>query len=373
MKQLYSAKDGLEAHEVRLLLESRDIPAKVVGDNSALEAGFSFTPASAPCIFVAAEDYDRALAILQEYLSIIAEPQILESWKCPQCGQLVEAQFDACWKCESPRGDDLLESSTPLRTSAVDVEDTVADDLRQDAIATTASFPQIETATEDKREVWFELVAVLALTWFPYFVYGLLPDLYANETTSSFVADGLWSVVNCISIVTVVTYIMYRSNVPWAAFGIRRPRLILDCFWGLLVWMATTVVIAMLYGIAAVAVGSDQVTSFSQSSYEFPIASEAFDFVVVVVLSLAVGLSEELAMRSYLIPRLEYLLNSTWKSVLVSSLLFASYHLYQGFGPAVDIFVVGLSFGCAFCWLRRLWPLVWAHAIMDVIAFSSSA
>ena len=27
------------------------------------------------------------------------------TWRCNACGESVEEQFDACWKCSSPRGD----------------------------------------------------------------------------------------------------------------------------------------------------------------------------------------------------------------------------------------------------------------------------
>ena len=377
MKQLYSAKDGLEAHDVRLFLESRDISAKVVGDNSPLEAGFSFTPASAPCVFVAPEDHNRALAALQEYLNSAGELPPQGNWKCSNCGQVVETQFDTCWKCAAPRQDELFDGSAPVATTASEVEQAVVmlsdrDVLvsSPDAVTATASFPQIATTGEDRREVSLEMIAVLAVAWFPYFAYGILPDLYASETPDSFVSYSIWSIVSCISISTVVAYIMYRSKLPWAAFGITRPRWIRDFFLGILVWLITAFVAGTLYAIAATAVGTEEVVSFTETSYQFARASEALDYALILLFSFAVGLSEELAMRSYLIPRLEFLLNSTWKSILISSLLFASYHLYQGFGAAVVIFIVGISLGCAFCWLRRLWPLVWAHALMDVIAFS---
>jgi membrane protease YdiL (CAAX protease family) len=81
----------------------------------------------------------------------------------------------------------------------------------------------------------------------------------------------------------------------------------------------------------------------------------------------AIGISEEVAMRGYLIPRFEQLLGSTWSAVGLSAAIFASYHIYQGAGPALSIFVTGLILGGVFVLTRRLWPVIVAHAITDLI------
>ena len=70
-------------------------------------------------------------------------------------------------------------------------------------------------------------------------------------------------------------------------------------------------------------------------------------------------------MRGYLLPRLERLLCSTRLSVLVTTALFASYHIYQGIGAAIGIAAVGFVYALAFCCFRRLWPLCAAHVIVD--------
>jgi hypothetical protein len=71
-------------------------------------------------------------------------------------------------------------------------------------------------------------------------------------------------------------------------------------------------------------------------------------------------------MRGYLIPRLEQLLRSTWIAVLVSTLLFASYHVYQGAASTIIIGAMGLVYAVSFCLFRRLWPLCVAHAAWNI-------
>ncbi len=71
-------------------------------------------------------------------------------------------------------------------------------------------------------------------------------------------------------------------------------------------------------------------------------------------------------MRGYLLTRLEHLLRSTWLAILVTTVLFASYHVYQGPVGLIGAAVVGLVYGAAYRVQRRLWPVCIAHAIADV-------
>jgi membrane protease YdiL (CAAX protease family) len=70
---------------------------------------------------------------------------------------------------------------------------------------------------------------------------------------------------------------------------------------------------------------------------------------------------------TYLIPRLERLLGSTVAAVGLTAVMFGSYHVYQGVGPAISVAGVGVVFGISFCLLRRLWPLCLAHALQNFL------
>ena len=47
----------------------------------------------------------------------------------------------------------------------------------------------------------------------------------------------------------------------------------------------------------------------------------------------------------------------------------ASYHLYQGIGPALGNAVMGIVFGYWYQRTGRVVPLVVAHAVLDIVAF----
>jgi membrane protease YdiL (CAAX protease family) len=90
---------------------------------------------------------------------------------------------------------------------------------------------------------------------------------------------------------------------------------------------------------------------------------------VLVASAAANAWAEELIMIGWLLTRLRQLGWSENRSLLASALLRGSYHLYQGLGGFVGNFVMGLIFGRVWQRQGRLWPLVGAHTVIDVVAF----
>ena len=101
---IFTARDGVEAHFVRGLLQQQGIPATVIGDTPIV----SFRPltrSGLPQVVVAPEHQDAAWQIVEQYRRgehralPLAEPP----WKCPGCGEMIEPQFTDCWNCRTPR------------------------------------------------------------------------------------------------------------------------------------------------------------------------------------------------------------------------------------------------------------------------------
>ncbi|MBV9012023.1 MAG: CPBP family intramembrane metalloprotease [Pseudonocardiales bacterium] len=90
---------------------------------------------------------------------------------------------------------------------------------------------------------------------------------------------------------------------------------------------------------------------------------------VLLASAVANALAEELLVAGYLITRLRQLGSGEGPAVLASAALRGSYHLYQGFGGFVGNLVMGLVFGRVWQRTHRLWALVSAHALIDIVAF----
>lgn len=112
MQHVYAARDAMDAHFVKGLLEQEGIEAIVQGE--ALQQAWSNLPLSAdslPSVFVVNDaDLARAAPIIEEYRrrdQADARPGIDATevasdhprWKCAHCGELVEEQFTHCWHC----------------------------------------------------------------------------------------------------------------------------------------------------------------------------------------------------------------------------------------------------------------------------------
>ena len=90
---------------------------------------------------------------------------------------------------------------------------------------------------------------------------------------------------------------------------------------------------------------------------------------VLLLLAFGNGWAEEVIVVGFLMTRLRQLRVNPWAALVISSLLRGAYHLYQGFGAGLGNIAMGLVFG--YVWQRtgRLWPLIIAHTLIDVVAF----
>jgi membrane protease YdiL (CAAX protease family) len=102
-----------------------------------------------------------------------------------------------------------------------------------------------------------------------------------------------------------------------------------------------------------------------------PSALDAYWWTVPVLILSAMrhAVVEEVIVVGYLLNRFGKFGWSVPLSIMVSSLLRGTYHLYQGFGPFIGNVVMGIVFAWLYTRTRRVMPLVIAHALLDIVAF----
>src|SRR5438094_361851 len=123
MQRLFAARDNLEAHFLKNLLEADGVRATVLGELLAASRGeFPLGNTTAPGVWVSEEQLARGQHILNGYLSqrhpatsdsaargfaVITDPSQAPAptanWICPGCGESIEPQFTDCWKCGGTR------------------------------------------------------------------------------------------------------------------------------------------------------------------------------------------------------------------------------------------------------------------------------
>ena len=124
MIRVLTAANPAEAHLIRGFLEARGIRAVVQGESLwAMRGKLPVTTDTLPSVWVANEDAERAGTLIAERrgsaapthcgacgydLTGLPEPRCPEcgmsfhrpeSWVCPDCDEVIEAQFAVCWKC----------------------------------------------------------------------------------------------------------------------------------------------------------------------------------------------------------------------------------------------------------------------------------
>lgn len=92
--------------------------------------------------------------------------------------------------------------------------------------------------------------------------------------------------------------------------------------------------------------------------------------VPILLLSAArASIMEEFVVLGYLFFRLKQLGWGMWPIIIATSVLRATYHLYQGPGAFIGNLAMGLLFGWLFARTGRLMPFLVAHFLIDAVAF----
>lgn len=157
-------------------------------------------------------------------------------------------------------------------------------------------------------------------------------------------------------------YFLWRSGLGPRAIGFARARWRPDVLHG--VGLAALIgVPGLLFYLAAVALDLNVTVQPSTLNDVW------WRPITLTLSAIANSAAEEVLVVAWLLSRLRALGWSDNRSLVASALLRGSYHLYQGFGAGLGNVVMGLIFGRYYQRTARLWPLVIAHALIDIVAF----
>ena len=157
-------------------------------------------------------------------------------------------------------------------------------------------------------------------------------------------------------------YLLWRAGRGLARVGLDRSRPGRDMLWG-----AGLAALIGIPGIALYLVGHR--LGFNLTVLPSTLDEAWWRPIVLTLAAAGNSFAEEVLVVGYLISRLRQLGLRENASLLASAVLRGSYHLYQGFGGFVGNIVMGLVFGRLWQRTNRLWPLVAAHTLLDVVAF----
>lgn len=224
-------------------------------------------------------------------------------------------------------------------------------------------------ATPDRRVLGEEVLVVLSLSLVAAAVDALLSFLRApvNPTVAVSLfrdvelAAQVADIVFDFAPVALVVHLARRTGEGLRPFGLSMGTVGQDTRWGIAGGLGVAAVGLGLY-LGAIGLGVNR--------FVIPVPPLGHWWTVpILVLGAAQNaVLEEVVVVGYLIRRLEQIGWSGVIAVAASATLRASYHLYQGWGGFLSNLALGLAFGYAFLRWRRTWPLVVAHAFVDVLA-----
>jgi hypothetical protein len=106
MKKLHTFAfgDNVQLELLKSVLERSRIEYLAKGENMfAIAGGVPFTECYPELWIVDDSDFARARKLLNVWLEPSAD--VPASWRCENCKELIEGQFDLCWRCEALRPD----------------------------------------------------------------------------------------------------------------------------------------------------------------------------------------------------------------------------------------------------------------------------
>ncbi|MGI8418507.1 MAG: CPBP family intramembrane glutamic endopeptidase, partial [Nakamurella sp.] len=230
-----------------------------------------------------------------------------------------------------------------------------------------------------RKSVWFEIAIVFTITLGMSGLRSLIsliddllaPAPIASQTVAIVVpqakanyldlAAQLLSVLSGISWGALGIYLLWRAGISL------RERLGVDWRWrdvGPAIGLAAVIGIpGLAFYLLAHKIGINLAVAPTQLNDVW------WRTPVLILSAIQNGFLEEFLVVGYLITRLKDLRVPIWGIVACSAVLRGSYHLYQGFGGFVGNMVMGVVFALVFLHWRRIWPLVIAHSLIDIVTF----
>jgi len=168
--------------------------------------------------------------------------------------------------------------------------------------------------------------------------------------------------------------ISWLRGINWENYGLNRsPNWFREILLGIGVAFAVLGIVVLLINPALRAIPNMEPRDMSR----FDVLTNNLPALLInlVMMWFTAGFLEEFMWRGYLMNRLVDLFGSqtklTWVFVLiVSAVIFGVAHSYQGTLGMLKTGAVGFVFGLAYLAVgRNLWPLIFAHALIDSIDF----
>jgi membrane protease YdiL (CAAX protease family) len=201
------------------------------------------------------------------------------------------------------------------------------------------------------------------------FLFLIVPSMVLSffvqgEDKVRFVLLALSTIFRDLALVSLILFFAWRDREPLSRLGLTSKDLDRNIFLGFALYVPFLFVIGLVTQLLT-ALGLSEPSEPGPSYFH---VGGYWELALAVVLVVVVAVSEELIFRGYLIRRLQTATSSTAAAVLLSSVVFALGHGYEGSLGVVTVGVMGLIFSLVYLWRQSLVVPIVLHFLQDFLA-----
>ena len=192
----------------------------------------------------------------------------------------------------------------------------------------------------------------------------LLSFFVTRQGGVSFVFVSVSTILRDLALVSLILFFLWRNGEPVGVIGWRSRQLERNIFLGAVLYLPLIFVISLIEQLLAAA-------GLPQPSVPVPSLFAIrghWETALAVVLVAVVAISEETIFRGYLTARLQTATKSTAAAVLLSAVVFALGHGYEGSLGVVTVGIMGLAFSLIYLWRQSLVTPIVLHFLQDFTA-----
>lgn len=201
------------------------------------------------------------------------------------------------------------------------------------------------------------------------FLFLIVPSMILSffvtrQGKVSFAFVAVSTILRDLALVSLILFFIWRNGEPVGALGWRTRQLGRNILFGFLLYPPLLYVIGLLERLLRAA-GLPPAPVPGPSLFDI---QGQWEVALAVLLVLVVAISEETIFRGYLILRLRAATGSVAAAVVLSSIIFALGHGYEGSLGVITIGVMGFLFALVYLWRGSLIVPIILHFLQDFIA-----
>jgi membrane protease YdiL (CAAX protease family) len=219
---------------------------------------------------------------------------------------------------------------------------------------------KMDRRTQPDRTTQLVEVSVFLLLIVPSLVLSFFA---VKQGSLSFVLTAVATILRDLALVSLILFFMWRNGESLKLIGWDFKNIWKEIALGFGLF------IPVAYGIAWLDT-TLQAAGFSAPATPQPSFLTAIgpaEFVLAFILVLVVALAEETIFRGYLILRFKNITTSPALAIVLSAVIFALGHGYEGTSGVITVGVMGLIFALVYVWRRSLVAPITMHFLQDFI------